>query len=679
MLRPRWGLRSGAAVIVLVGAVAAGTTAAPPPARAQSTDPAAAGEVAAPEAGLPPGPLVGDFDGDGVDDQLWYGVGPSPDHAWYGGRDRGFAGRAVSVGGTYQPLVGDFDGDRRDDVLWYAAGGASDYLWRGTATRGFTGREVQVGGTYEPLVGDFDGDRREDVLWYSPTGPDRLWYGTATGFVGVEVDVTRSYEPVTGDFDGNGTTDVLWYGPGGAPDRLWRGTWRRTFLGASIVVAGDYTPVVGDFGGDGRDDVYWHGGTKSVLWKGRPTGGFEGSSTGGVGPTAPFAGDFDGDGADDLGWDQAGTATDRVWYGGPTGFAARTIAVGGTYAPVPGDFDGDGRDDVFWYRAGGARDALWYAGAGRVFAARPNTLDPLPGADAPFQQAVWASQYDPYGYVAHALGPTPPELDAEGRQFGYSSSRESFDFNYGRGFRVFESDWVRLADGTVLAAHNGTERRYGLPDGVSFRDARRSQLSGHYTVGGGNGHQATQFTPLFAQDLVDLLVSHPDVYVILDTKFAHVAIVREFVRLTAGRPDVMDRLVPHVDGPQELDRLRAIYPIRNYVLALYRSQAFNRFDDPEVVRFVRDNRVPAVMMWWNTRNPALSLADNMGQQRRFTPSFAAQLEAAGAVVYVHSLSNATVIAQFASQGIGVYSNGPFPPLESTPPPIEPQIEQGPLV
>ena len=680
MLRPRWGLRSCAAVLVLVGAVAAGTTTAPPAARAQEAGPTAAAE-ATPEGSLPPGPLVGDFDGDGVDDQLWYGVGASPDHAWYGGRDRDVTGRAVSVGGTYRPLVGDFDGDGRDDVLWYAAGGAPDYLWRGTAARGFTGRQVQVGGTYQPLVGDFDGDRRHDVLWYSPTGADRLWFGTATGFVGVDVDVTRAYEPLTGDFDGNGTTDILWYGPGDAPDRLWRGTWQSTFLGASIAVAGDYAPVVGDFGGDGRDDVYWHGGTKSVLWKGRSTGGFEGRSSGGVGPTPPFAGDFDGDGADDLVWDQAATASDRVWYGGPTGFASRQIARAGTFAPVPGDFDGDGRDDVFWYRAGVASDALWYAGAGRVFAARPSTLDPLPGADAPFQAATWATQYEPYGYMAHAFGPTPPELDALGRQFGYSNTLEAFEHNYARGFRVFESDWVRLADGTVLGAHNGTERRYGLPVGTTFRDATRSQLSGHYTVGGGNGQPASQFTPLVAQDLVALLEDHPDAYVILDTKMADVAIVREFVRLTAGRPGLMDRLVPHVEGQADLDRLRAIYPIRNYVLALYRSQAFNRFDDPEVVRFVRDNRVPAVMMWWNTRNPALSLADNMAQQRRFTTTFATALEAAGAVVYVHSLGDAAVIQQFAAQGIGVYSNGPFPPFdEQAPPPIEPPTEHGePLV
>ncbi|MCB1015880.1 MAG: hypothetical protein KDB10_12305, partial [Acidimicrobiales bacterium] len=115
-------------------------------------------------------------------------------------------------------------------------------------------------------------------------------------------------------------------------------------------------------------------------------------------------------------------------------------------------------------------------------------------------------------------------------------------------------------------------------------------------------------------------------------------------------------------------------------LALYRTQAFNRFDDPEVVRFVRDNRVPAVMMWWGTRNPGLTLKANMDQQRRYTSAFAAQLRAAGAVVYVHSLGDGARVQQFTGAGVGVYSNGPFPPFTIEPEPIEPPVEAGvPLV
>ncbi|HEV2824420.1 MAG TPA: hypothetical protein VG035_04340, partial [Actinomycetota bacterium] len=75
--------------------------------------------------------------------------------------------------------------------------------------------------------------------------------------------------------------------------------------------------------------------------------------------------------------------------------------------------------------------------------------------------------------------------------------------------------------------------------------------------------------------------------------------------------------------------LRAWYPLRNYVLALYHSQAHNRLDDAAVVDFVRRNRVPAVMMWWRDRNPSLSLAANGRQARRYRPELAQALRDAG--------------------------------------------------
>lgn len=73
------------------------------------------------------------------------------------------------------------------------------------------------------------------------------------------------------------------------------------------------------------------------------------------------------------------------------------------------------------------------------------------------------------------------------------------------------------------------------------------------------------------------------------------------------------------------------------------------------------------MMWWKDRDPALSLAANGRQGRRFQPSFPDGLKAAGAVTYVHSLADPAAIRRFWDLGIGVYSDEPFPPLEETAP------------
>src|SRR5215207_10441102 len=342
----------------------------------------------------------------------------------------------------------------------------------------------------------------------------------------------------------------------------------------------------------------------------------------------PLAGDFNGDGARDVVWYQPGPGADVVWFGHGNGrFSARRVQAPDGAEPFGGDFDGDGRRDVFWYGPGVDLDYQ------RAAALRPETL---------------AASYNPYGFVAHAMGSVNGLL--------YSNSLEAFQRNLGRGFRVFECDNVLLADGTVLVAHDGLEANYGLDK--SFKEATWADLAGHRYRG--------RYTILRGQEVLQLLADHPGVYMIPDPKYARPEIYRAYVRQAAamGRLDLLERVMPHVADQAELDALRAWYPLRNYVLALYHSQAHNRLDDAAVVDFVRRNRVPAVMMWWRDRDPSLSLTANGRQARRYRPELAQALRDAGAVTYVHSLAGPADIQRFWDLGIGVYSDEPFPPLSA---------------
>ena len=74
-------------------------------------------------------------------------------------------------------------------------------------------------------------------------------------------------------------------------------------------------------------------------------------------------------------------------------------------------------------------------------------------------------------------------------------------------------------------------------------------------------------------------------------------------------------------------------------------------------------------MWWRDRDPALSLAANGRQSRRYRRSFAEALAAAGAVTYVHSLADPADIQRFWDLGVGVYSDEPFPPLGAATPAV----------
>jgi glycerophosphoryl diester phosphodiesterase len=593
-------------------------------------------------------PLLGDFDGDRKTDVFWYGPGDGPDHHWYGRSNKQFGGVAITVVGTYRPITGDFDGDGRVDIFWYGPGDAGDSLWYGKRGHDFGGKRVSVPGTYEPFTGDFDGDGRRDIFWYGPgDAADVVSYGLAgRGFAVRTVNVPGSSQARTGDFDGDKRTDVLWYGPGDAADLVWFGRADRGFTSKPVTIAGSFEPLVRDFDGDGKSDVIWYGqgDAEDLLWFGRADRGFTGNAVTVGGNYRPFVGDFDGDRRGDVFWYAPGRDQDAVWYGRrDRGFSKVATRIDGTYRPMVGDFNGDRIGDVFWYAAGPTDDKVWFGRKGRAFGSRPTTIDLDYNRAEPLRQERLADSYTPFGFIAHANGGIDGHL--------YTNSLEAFASNYARGFRVFETDFVRLGDGTVFAAHDGIEASYGLTK--LFKKARWAELA--------RARFAGRYTPLRSQDVVELLRSHPDAYVILDTKYDHFEIFKTFLRQTGRDHALMDRIIPHIRGQADLDQYRTVWPLRNYIVALYRTQSSNKFDDAEVARFVRNNRAPGVMMWWRERDPSLTLARNGSQQRRFSPAFVRQLQAGGAVVEVHSVADPAVVARYEALGVGIYSNAPFGP------------------
>ncbi|MGI8939656.1 MAG: hypothetical protein ACR2JF_15870 [Iamia sp.] len=101
-------------------------------------------------------PVVGDLDGNGRDDVIWFGA-------------------------DYRTTIGDYDRDGRDEVIWHAPGSIADRRWDISANRGRASRAFQIYGAYQPVSGDYDGDGRDDLVWSTPkTGAVDFVYGGTT-------------------------------------------------------------------------------------------------------------------------------------------------------------------------------------------------------------------------------------------------------------------------------------------------------------------------------------------------------------------------------------------------------------------------------------------------------------------------------------------------------------------
>jgi glycerophosphoryl diester phosphodiesterase len=250
----------------------------------------------------------------------------------------------------------------------------------------------------------------------------------------------------------------------------------------------------------------------------------------------------------------------------------------------------------------------------------PEAMCPTP-SDAPGA----LRRFEEMSFVAHAGGSPYGLMQLE----PYTNSREAFEISYANGYRAIELDFIRLADGEVIAAHAYDEELYGLGE-ASFLELTRAEVEG--------ARWNDKYQLLFAEDVIELMVEHPDIWLILDTKIDFHAEMAATLVALAPDDSVRDRMVPHLASEEHVAQLLEIYPFPERLYAHYKWPG----DDSQLLERMERLGIDDVMMNWD---------------RRWSPETQAAMEARGYHVWVHTPHEPADIEALRAAGAGVYTDG----------------------
>jgi len=238
--------------------------------------------------------------------------------------------------------------------------------------------------------------------------------------------------------------------------------------------------------------------------------------------------------------------------------------------------------------------------------------------------------WDSYPLVAHAVGPAD--------EYVCVPSLEAFRDNYRRGYRVFECDLTLTADGALVLRHDweaGMQEGIGPEHIPTLEQFRAAPLYGRYT-------------PLAFSDLLDLLETYPDVYIITDSKGTQAELIqKEFLALRTEAENrdalpLLQRFIVQLYSPEMYELVNDIYAFPHYILTLYQTD----FDgDPE--QFASYAKACSLLgihnitMWYYLYDEA------------FLPI----MERYKIHVYVHTVNDGAEAAALLRRGVsGVYSD-----------------------
>lgn len=161
----------------------------------------------------------------------------------------------------------------------------------------------------------------------------------------------------------------------------------------------------------------------------------------------------------------------------------------------------------------------------------------------------WFSKYH---FIAHNGGIVQGRVK--------SDSREAWELSYSRGIRIIDADLSLTSDNRLVLRHSWTDdlEQEFFPNQPTREEFTAAKIF-------------MKYHPMTAEDMIDFMASHPDLYVAGDSKDDPVTIY-SLIAETARRmnaEEVLPQIIVSLYSTEDVNRVKAVYPFRHFVLRQY--------------------------------------------------------------------------------------------------------------
>lgn len=237
-----------------------------------------------------------------------------------------------------------------------------------------------------------------------------------------------------------------------------------------------------------------------------------------------------------------------------------------------------------------------------------------------------------YRHIAHALGIY--------NEKAYTNSLEAFQESYAKGFKVFEADMTFASDNVLMLRHNWGKE--SLKD-TNFAESRLNNLPKSFDE---TKSAVTEYTVLSFDDLCDIMMEYPDIYIVTDTKDINSGAIDGMFRYIveharAHDESILDRIIVQIYNEAMYYQVMNIYNFRSIIYTLYQTAD----SDEKILNFVQNTGIKVVTMF----------------EERLSDPFKKQLDDLGIYVYVHTINEIDAANRLWKNGVyGIYTDSLMP-------------------